>query len=58
MNERTCRYCKSFSCNVRESKGFCLRLRKGVRATGVCAYYKPDVVVEYKMEYKTTKDPW
>lgn len=33
-------------------KGFCLKLRKAMKRTDVCGYYRPDVKVEYQMECK------
>ena len=50
-----CRTCKSFS-RTGAKKGFCLRLKKSTYKSSVCGYYRPDVVIEYEMECRLSRD--
>lgn len=52
IEEDSCETCKSFSKSGFMKKGFCLKLRKAMKRTDVCGYYRPDVKVEYQMECK------
>ncbi len=53
IEEDSCETCKSFSkSGFKMKKGFCMKLRKAMKRTDVCGYYRPDVKVEYQMECK------
>lgn len=52
-----CEICKSFSSPdkiYRSKKGFCLRRKKPVKKSDICAYFKLNVKVEYQIECKAS----